>query len=124
MKLHLACLHRTPYADATKADTAAAKADASQAAAAEDEEVQEDGPSKAKKAKKGVAVGDDIFDFEVETEEAGVKVQMSVSGVISMCVSSGDAACGSRLPGCCLLLRSVHGLGVNDQSRAAALRCV
>jgi hypothetical protein len=37
------------------------------------------GYSDAEMAKKGVSVGDQIFDFELETEEAGVTANISVS---------------------------------------------
>lgn len=43
------------------------------------------GYSDAAMAKKGVSIGDQIFDFELETEEAGVTANISVSAEAGAC---------------------------------------
>jgi hypothetical protein len=96
-----ACLKRLLPAGDAKAEPAAAKAGTSKKAAAaaapaapaaaEEQAEKEDGV-KAKKAKRGVAVGDAIFDFELDTEEEGVRAKMSVSGSMQWCtLSAADA---------------------------------
>jgi hypothetical protein len=77
------------------------------------------GASEPKGAKKAIAVGDQIFDFELETEEAGVTANIKVSDCsrqVSLCF----AVLLASLIGCCIAIfndKTFHHAASGDPSR-------